>query len=145
MLIFCSRLITTQIGHFFIWLASAISQYLDNRERTLHVLLLGQLNSVYICAAPCYGFLCGTFNIDGPSAENKRVLALGVNCSHPTTVYILSNFLQVGRNGFQSTLAEFRQNDNLWKSLGGSQVNLCPQRCSSLRFGGHWSSPNHKF
>ena len=29
------------------------------------------------------------------------------------------------RKAFQSTLAELRQNDNLWNSLGGSQVNLC--------------------
>ena len=34
--------------------------------------------------------------------------------------------VNIGRKRFQSTLAEFRQNDNLWKSLGGSQVNLCP-------------------
>ena len=38
-----------------------------------------------------------------------------------------STRINIGRKSFQSTLAEFRQNDNLWKSLGGSQVNLCPQ------------------
>ena len=32
--------------------------------------------------------------------------------------------VNIGRKGFQSTLAEFRQYDNVWKSLGGSQVNF---------------------
>ena len=32
--------------------------------------------------------------------------------------------VNIGRKDFQSTFAEFRKNDNLWKGLGGSQVNL---------------------
>ena len=35
--------------------------------------------------------------------------------------------VNISRKSFQSTLVEFRQNDNLWKSLGGNQVNLCPR------------------
>ena len=76
-----------------------------------------------------------------PKTGTDNILTLLLSVSR----VILSNFLQVdwditlsmlvftarqihhssprdniGRKSFQSTLAEFRQNDNLWKNLGSS-------------------------